>query len=140
MTGVHEIDGQARLGGTPVSIESISAITLATHDMARSVRFYRALGFTLHYGGEDASFTSWRVGTSYLNVVEAAPDRSWFWWGRTIFHVSDVDAFYEQATRAGLTPQFPPRDATWGERYFHLTDPDGHELSFARPLDQPPQH
>ncbi|MEC8370717.1 MAG: VOC family protein, partial [Pseudomonadota bacterium] len=22
-----------------------------------------------------------------------------------------------------------------GERYFHITDPDGHELSFARPLD-----
>ena len=27
-----------------------------------------------------------------------------------------------------------PRDAEWGERFFHLTDPDGHELSFARPL------
>ncbi|MEE9270499.1 MAG: VOC family protein, partial [Candidatus Krumholzibacteria bacterium] len=24
--------------------------------------------------------------------------------------------------------------AEWGERYFHITDPDGHELSFARPL------
>jgi uncharacterized glyoxalase superfamily protein PhnB len=27
-----------------------------------------------------------------------------------------------------------PRDAEWGERFFHLTDPDGHELSFAWPL------
>jgi uncharacterized glyoxalase superfamily protein PhnB len=27
-----------------------------------------------------------------------------------------------------------PRDAEWGERFFHLSDPDGHELSFARPL------
>jgi uncharacterized glyoxalase superfamily protein PhnB len=27
-----------------------------------------------------------------------------------------------------------PRDAEWGERFFHLVDPDGHELSFARPL------
>jgi uncharacterized glyoxalase superfamily protein PhnB len=27
-----------------------------------------------------------------------------------------------------------PSDAPWGERYFHVTDPDGHELSFARPL------
>jgi catechol 2,3-dioxygenase-like lactoylglutathione lyase family enzyme len=26
-------------------IESISAITLATHDMSRAVRFYRMLGF-----------------------------------------------------------------------------------------------
>ena len=26
------------------------------------------------------------------------------------------------------------RDAEWGERFFHLTDPDGHELSFAWPM------
>jgi uncharacterized glyoxalase superfamily protein PhnB len=25
-----------------------------------------------------------------------------------------------------------PTDAPWGERYFHLRDPDGHELSFAK--------
>jgi uncharacterized glyoxalase superfamily protein PhnB len=45
-----------------------------------------------------------------------------------------VDALYARAVARGLSPQFAPRDATWGERYFHLTDPDGHELSFARPL------
>jgi len=28
-------------------IKCISAITLATHDMARAVRFYRALGFEI---------------------------------------------------------------------------------------------
>jgi hypothetical protein len=39
-----------------------------------------------------------------------------------------------RAVAAGLRPQAPPRDAEWGERFFHLTDPDGHELSFARPL------
>jgi hypothetical protein len=27
-----------------------------------------------------------------------------------------------------------PRDASWGERYFHMLDPDGHELSFAHPF------
>ena len=27
-----------------------------------------------------------------------------------------------------------PRDGSWGERYFHMYDPDGRELSFARPL------
>jgi uncharacterized glyoxalase superfamily protein PhnB len=35
---------------------------------------------------------------------------------------------------AGIQPDTAPRDAEWGERFFHLTDPDGHELSFARPL------
>jgi len=32
-----------------------------------------------------------------------------------------------------LNPE-SPRDASWGERYFHMPDPDGHELSFARPI------
>ena len=123
---------------TVVTIEAVSAITLATHDMPRSVRFYRGLGFTLHYGGEDATFTSLLVGSSYLNIVAVAPEQAWSWWGRVIFHVSDVDAAYARALEVGLEPEFSPRDAPWGERYFHLTDPDGHELSFARPLAPPP--
>ena len=115
-------------------IQSISAITLATHDMARAVRFYCGLGFVLRYGGEQAGFTSFLVGPGYLNLVTAAPDRHWSWWGRVIFYVDDVDALHARAVALGLQPQAPPRDAEWGERYFHLTDPDGHELSFARPL------
>ena len=39
-----------------------------------------------------------------------------------------------QALAEGLQPHFAPRDAEWGERYFHVSDPDGHELSIARPL------
>jgi len=38
------------------------------------------------------------------------------------------------ALEHGLAPTTTPEDATWGERYFHISDPDGHELSFARPL------
>ncbi len=36
------------------------------------------------------------------------------------------------ARRRGATTS--PRDAEWSERFFHTDDPDGHELSFARPL------
>ena len=120
---------------TESPLRAISAITLATRDMARAVRFYRALGFAIHYGGDDAQFTSFSVGAGYLNLIAVAADRAWAWWGRVIFHVGDVDAVYARALRAGLHPAAPPRDAEWGERYFHLTDPDGHELSFARPLE-----
>ena len=115
-------------------IESVSAITLATHDMARAVAFYEALGFVLKFGGPDADFTSLRAGTGYLNLIAMPADRTWSWWGRVIFHVDDVDAQHARALAAGLAPAFAPRDAPWGERYFHLTDPDGHELSFARLL------
>jgi catechol 2,3-dioxygenase-like lactoylglutathione lyase family enzyme len=105
--------------------------------MARAVRFYRSLGFHLLYGGEEASFTSFRVGPNYLNLTLQPRERRWAWWGRLIFYVSDVDALYQRALALGLRPEAPPRDAEWGERYFHLTDPDGHQLSFARPLRRP---
>ncbi|MET3228915.1 UNVERIFIED_ORG: catechol 2,3-dioxygenase-like lactoylglutathione lyase family enzyme [Burkholderia sp. 1263] len=114
-------------------IESLSAITLATADMSRAVLFYQALGFPMNYGGPQAAFTSFAFGGSYLNLIldTRAPVA---WWGRVIVHVSDVDALYRKALAAGLKPSLEPSDASWGERYFHITDPDGHELSFARPL------
>lgn len=118
----------------PAPVESISAVTLAVREMARSVSFYRRLGFALRYGGADASFTSFRAGSGFLNLeLSTSGDRP-ARWGRVIFHVRDVDSLYEVVLALGLAPSFPPRDAPWGERYFHLSDPDGHELSFARPL------
>jgi len=115
-------------------IESISAVTLATHDMTRAVRFYRVLGFELIYGGEGAEFTSFRAGKSYLNLIAQPADRRWSWWGRAIFYDSDVDALHAKVIAAGYRADSKPRDAEWGERFFHITDPDGHELSFAWPL------
>ena len=116
-------------------IESISAVTLATHDMARAVAFYGDLGFVLHYGGPEADFTSFHAGDGgYLNLIAAPPDTRIAWWGRTIFHVDDVDAIYAAIVEAGRMPEMSPSDAPWGERYFHILDPDGHELSFARLL------
>jgi catechol 2,3-dioxygenase-like lactoylglutathione lyase family enzyme len=119
-----------------VMIERISAVTLGTHDMRRAVRFYRALGFDILYGGEDSTFTSFQAGTGYLNLIAQPEQRRWSWWGRIIFYVADVDALYDRAAAAGCQPSTVPRDAEWGERYFHLTDLDGHELSFARPLQR----
>ena len=66
-------------------IESISAITLATHNMSRAVRFYCMLGFEIIYGGEDAAFTSFRAGNSFLNLIAQPVERNWSWWGRVIF-------------------------------------------------------
>jgi catechol 2,3-dioxygenase-like lactoylglutathione lyase family enzyme len=115
-------------------IEGISAVTLGTHELPRAVRFYRALGFEVLHGGEDSSFTSFRAGTSCLNLIVQSAEQRWSWWGRVIFYVADVDALYDRALAAGFQPTTVPRDAEWGERFFHLNDSDGHELSFARPL------
>ena len=121
-------------------ITGISAVTLATHDMACAVRFYRMLGFETIFGGEAASFTSFRIRGNFLNLILQPPEKKWSWWGRLIFYDDDVDGLYRRIIAAGCRPEAPPRDAEWGERFFHITDPDGHELSFARPLDRPLPH
>ena len=115
-------------------ILSISALTLMTRDMSRSVPFYLALGFEIRYGGVEASFTSFEFGSHYLNLVAQSGEGGWKGWGRVIIYVRDVDRFHERALARGLHADTEPHDASWGERYFHITDPDGHELSFAKPL------
>jgi uncharacterized glyoxalase superfamily protein PhnB len=115
----------------------LSAITFAVRDMAEALAFYHAIGFELIAGGADVSFSSLRMADSSLRMAEAfvnlalKPDYMPTWWGRIIFRVKDVDALYRSITARGLQPSMAPRDAAWGERYFHLTDPNGHELSFA---------
>ena len=117
-----------------MTVQKISAVTLAVRDMARSVDFYRnKVGLEMLYGGDSASFTSFRVGEGYLNLI-LAPDGGWSWWGRLILHVDDVDAVYHRLVDAGLTTKTVPQDSTWGERHFHIDDPDSHELSFAKRL------
>ncbi len=113
-------------------IEGLSAVTFNTRDMARAVGFYDALGFEQIYGGESADFTSFRAGSGYLNLAQVTDPGPLEGWGRAIFYVKDVDAIHARVIEAGFTPEFEPRNAAWGERYFHVRDPDGHELSFAR--------
>ncbi|WP_322045731.1 VOC family protein [Paraburkholderia sp. J67] len=118
-------------------IESLNAVTFTVSDIERSVRFYETLGFAHKPGPSIPGFASFELGEGasacYLNLLEG-PHGKVEGWGRAIFYVSDVDAFHAQVRAAGLAPEFAPQDAPWGERYFHLLDPDGHELSFAKPL------
>ncbi len=107
-------------------------MTFAVSDMPRSVRFYRKLGLERVSGGEESSFTSFQAGESFVNLIETKGYEG-VWWGRAIFRVDEADTQYRLQVDAGLNPD-KPQDAAWGERYFHLTDPDGHELSFAELL------
>lgn len=113
----------------------ISAVTLAVAEMGRSVVFYRSLGFAVRYGGGEAAFTSLTVGDGFVNLqLDRSYEPSARQWGRVILWVDDVDAVHARAVAAGHSPEAEPVDAPWGERYFHLDDPDHHQLSFARPL------
>ena len=48
------------------NVHSISAVTLAVADMARSVDFYGGdVGLQMLYGGSSASFTSFKIGVIF---------------------------------------------------------------------------
>lgn len=119
----------------------INAITLAVVDMAAALRFHAdTLGLPVAYGGADSEFTTLELDSTFLNLF--AHHEPIKFWGRFIVHVADPDQLHETIVSAvasgdlpeSCTPHAAPADAPWGERYFHVNDPDGHEISFARRL------
>lgn len=113
----------------------LNAITFITTDMDAAIRFWQVPGYAIVYGGPRSPFTSLDAGgNSFVNLsTEAAPDRGANW-GRVILHVDDPDYVHARFLAAGYLPHDAPRNAEWGERYFHITDHDGNEISFATPL------
>jgi hypothetical protein len=61
------------------------------------------------------------------------------YFGRIIFHTEDVDRLYSyfksnEHISSLISFENEPTDAAWGERYFHIREPDGYQLSFAEPI------
>jgi PhnB protein len=50
-------------------------------------------------------------------------------------YVTDADAVFERAVKAGATAQMPPADMFWGDRYARVVDPFGHHWSIATHLE-----
>ena len=117
-----------------IMVEKISAVTFRVSNMKASVQFYRdVFGMEVLYGGEGAFFSSLRAGKAESAILNLEQGERVNGWGRLIFHFANGDALWRRFNKLGFEPE-KPQNASWGERYFHLLDPDGHELSFARPL------
>jgi PhnB protein len=91
--------------------------------------------------GKRIMHASIRIGKSYVFLVDDFPE---FCGGKsstptalkgtpvTIHHyVESCDAAIERAQRAGATVKMPAADMFWGDRYGVVTDPYGHQWSFA---------
>jgi len=126
-----------------MKVTKISAITLRISDMKKSVDFYSKIpNFKIVYGGSDSQFTSFLIddeSKSYLNLRINEVSAEATHWSRIIFYVDDVDELFdymkndETISRLGNL-ESKPVDAAWGERFFHVLDPDGYKLSFATPI------
>ena len=115
-------------------------------------------GFRLTYGGEPSdSFTTFEIGKgsneAYLNLELIDDDGSSDFYngstlgkmketedfGRIIFHVENVDELYSymkynEYISKSIVFENEPANAPWGERFFHIREPNGYQLSFAQPL------
>ena len=136
-----------------MKVYKISGVTLSVENMEKSCKFdFRIPGFKIAYGRSNAdSFTTFEIGEDittkmYLNLelrtnnditISHLNNRRNF--GRIIFYSEHVDELYSQFKNDASISELisfenEPRDALWGERFFHIRDPDGYELSFAMPI------
>jgi catechol 2,3-dioxygenase-like lactoylglutathione lyase family enzyme len=139
-----------------MTVEKISAVTFRAVNMRASVQFYRdVLGMELVCGGEDAFFSSLRAKNTSAPILNLEQGRSVTGWGRMIFHVADVDLFWEYLRGKGFNPEspeimgravFPHARSGWARVVVCAADlaifEQVHELIFIEEkfLKMPPQH
>jgi catechol 2,3-dioxygenase-like lactoylglutathione lyase family enzyme len=144
-----------------MKVYRISAITLKVKNVEKSCSLYSKLpGFRLTYGGKPSdSFSTFEIGegskaATYLNLEWIEDDEGSFDvskkpnlgkrkvsqdFGRIIFHTENVDRLYsymknDEYISKSIVFENEPTDAPWGERFFHIREPNGYQLSFAQPL------
>lgn len=135
-----------------MKVYRISAVTLNIKDMQKSCNFYsRIPGFKLIYGGAADTFTTFEIGDSkmYFNLEllndttsnDTGVGIKQGDFGRIIFHTEDIDGLYrymknDRVISEAISFETEPADAPWNERFFHIREPNGYQLSFARPISK----
>ncbi len=127
-----------------MNVQKISAVTLKVKNMRNEWQFYSKIpGLSLSYGGPVSSFTSFEIkddnsnSKSYINLEYTKGLRRDTNFGRIIIYSRNVDTLYDyfkhdKDIRRLITIKNKPVDGIWGERYFHILDPEEYELSFAQ--------
>ncbi len=111
-------------------------------DLARSIAYYRKLGFTF---GEpwDGFYAIGEVDGLELHLKEAPKDDAERRHRREQEHldaaagVDGIEAFYARCVASGATILRPLADTAWGTKDFYVEDPDGNIIAFGgRPAEE----
>lgn len=103
--------------------------------MDLAVKFYSNIpGFEILYGNSEAPFVTFKIEEQFLNLEYNQNGTCDF--GRIIFHFKDVDKIYHHLKQSPISDRIEtiPTDASWGERFFYIRDPDNHQIAIAKPL------
>lgn len=111
---------------------------LPSRDLARTLEFYRQLGFDgfIHSQGGYAILMRGSVEVHFFEYRKVDPEKSH---AGCYLRVQDVDAIYWDFTKAGLPRTGIPRqdaleNKPWGMREFAVVDPDGNLLRIGQVL------
>lgn len=104
-------------------------------DLARSMNYYRKLGFTF---GEpwQGFYAIGELDGLELHLKEAPKNDADRRWSREHEHldaaggVDGIGAFYERCVANGVAILRPLTATAWGTKDFYIEDPDGYVISF----------
>ena len=125
-------------------IKGIDNIGICTTDTARSVVFYRRLGFSEAYRNDRGVLMT--AGSAHLFIFATRQNDpppvvrqlGLFDNPPGIDHISlavaDVDGLYSALRAAGVQFGGPPEDQSWGARMVGLKDPDGNNIYLLQKL------
>jgi uncharacterized glyoxalase superfamily protein PhnB len=121
---------------TQTNTPLLNAVGIVSADLARSLSFYRLLGFEVPEAQADGHVNielpnGFRLMfDSEAEIRKFRPD----WARKTGNQVAlafecrspaQVDELYQRIASAGFQVDTPPWDAFWGQRYAQVRDPDG---------------
>jgi len=126
----------------------VTLITLGVDDLARSERFYAALGWKPVKRGEAIIFYQLNglalglFGRAALAEDQGRPGAELGTGAITLAQNfvtnEEVDAAYDLALKAGATPMKAPQKVFWGGYSGYYADPDGHVWEVAMNPFSPP--
>ncbi len=126
---------------------TFNAVGLVVADMARSLAFYRRLGFEIpeSAGSEPHAEVSLPGGVRLLfDTIDTVHSFDPEWvpprhgprvsLAFACAEPAEVDRVYADLVEAGYEGYKPPWDAFWGQRYALVRDPDGNGIDLYAPL------
>jgi catechol 2,3-dioxygenase-like lactoylglutathione lyase family enzyme len=128
----------------------LDVIGIVVADMARSLAFYRQLGFDIpaeadgepHVemmlpGGIRLAWDTIATVRSFDPDYESPSGSSRMGLAFVVGSPAAVDATYDRLVAAGAHGHKQPWDAFWGQRYALLHDPDGNSVDLFAPIPAP---
>jgi uncharacterized protein len=120
---------------------NITCITLGTRALAKSLAFYKALGFKPGFVNDEVAFI--QLNNSILALYRQAMQSKDLKLGKrkpvpggmtlaiNLASKKAVDAFFAKAKKAGAKLIQAPHAAIWGGYTCYFSDPDGHAWEIA---------